>query len=148
MKILIVEDDHFHKQVIEEKFRGHLGPDTKICWVRYEKEFVQRFNEIAEMHYDLAILDQMMPWTDEDDEEYDADAPKDGPLRAGTRCWERLKATESTKDRPAIFFTNLEKRTVPDGAPYVRKKDDEEMTQLLQEADRRLSEYAAKIRRP
>jgi len=136
--ILIVEDDHFHRQVIEKRLTEHLGEGTTFRAIRNEKEFVRSFDEIKTAGYDLALVDQMLPWTHEDDEEIDDDAPPAGPLRAGLRCAERLAKDPLTSSMPVIFFTNLERKTVPENAPYVRKKDDEHLDQLMQEIDRLL----------
>lgn len=137
MKILLVEDDAFHAKVIRSALESHFTPAPEITHLKTEKEYRRRFEEIQEGGYDLAIFDQMLPWTTEDDENYnDGDAPEDGPLRAGSRCYQLLVTDEKTKRIPAMFLTNLERRAAPEGAPYVRKKDDPDLVDTLAAIER------------
>ena len=119
MKILLVEDDPFHAQVIGQALKSEFGSNTHIHIVRTEKQFRHEYIQ----DWNLALLDVMMPWTTEDDPEPYAGAPEEGYLRAGARCYEMLRVSEATKDVPVVFLTNLDKETVPEEAQnaYVRK---------------------------
>ena len=122
MKILLAEDDPFHARVIGQELKKEFGRKTQIHPVSTEKQFRQEFLG----DWDLAVVDEMMPWTSEEDPEPYAEAPEEGPLRAGTRCYKLLRSTEATKDVPVVFLTNLDPDAVPEEAKnaYVRKSID------------------------
>ncbi len=130
MRVLIVEDDPFHKQVMEAALRSQF-PKVDIVSIATEKEFVKAYEAIASSDWNIAILDQMLPWTDEDDDDVFTGAPKEGPLRAGTRCYERLQADTRTAGIPVIFFTNLDNSAVPSGVAHLRKKADPNLKELM-----------------
>jgi CheY-like chemotaxis protein len=134
--ILLIEDDQFHKDVIENALK-EFWPDAAIRWLQTEKQFTREFEELADAGLDLVILDQMLPWTTEDDTEDDMDLA-DGPLRAGNRCSAKLRGDERTRDVPQIFFTNLVRTTVPEEVGYVRKKDLGALKKLREEAERQM----------
>lgn len=135
-KILLVEDDPFHDDVIQDALRQRWS-DVVIRSIRTEKQFYSEFEAIADGGFDLIILDQMLPWTTEDDTEEDS-AIVDGPLRAGNRCSTMLRDDKRTRDIPQIFFTNLVRNTVPEEVSYVRKKDSEALTKLVREAEQQI----------
>ncbi|MCX6602249.1 MAG: hypothetical protein NTV52_01500 [Acidobacteria bacterium] len=130
MTFLIIEDDDFHFQVVERALlKAHAG--ALILRAATEKVFVQRLNEFIGLNPSLVIVDQMLPWTDEEDADPYTDAPNEGPLRAGYRCIELLRSLRESKAIPVIFFTNLEQKTVPPGVAYVRKRADPKLVQLM-----------------
>jgi CheY-like chemotaxis protein len=118
----LIEDDPFHAQVIGQELRNAFGRGIQIHVVSTEKQFRQDYVQ----GWDVAVLDQMMAWTTEDDPEPYLEAPDAGPLRAGSRCYNLLRTTETTKKVPVVFFTNLDQDTVPEEARdvYVRKSTD------------------------
>jgi len=135
MRVLILEDDSFHEAFVQRALKLHFK-QIEFLVARTEKEFVlTRFDEIASQNWTVAILDQMLPWTTEDDEDVFGKAPAEGPLRAGTRCYERLKSDVRTAKIPVIFFTNLDGSAVPKGVEYVRKKSDPKLQDLISKID-------------
>ena len=124
-RILLVEDDPFHAQVVCAALKSKIGCGVHV--VASEKDFR---NEYEELWY-AAILDQMMPWTTEDDRDPFSGAPAEGPMRAGSRCYQMLKDKSLTKEVPVVFFTNLEQKTIPAGAHYVRKVTDPDLKKLI-----------------
>lgn len=130
MTFLIIEDDEFHFQVVERALKKNY-PSAVILRVATEKQFVQRLIELIDLNLSLIIVDQMLPWTDDEDADPYTNAPSEGPLRAGNRCIERLRSLPGPRTIPVIFFTNLEQKTVPPKEAYVRKRADPKLTQLM-----------------
>ena len=135
--VLLVEDDPFHAQVVQSALKNEFGK-IEIDVVSSEKEFHQK---IQKFKWDVVILDQMIPWTTDEDPDPYTNAPEVGPRRAGTRCYELM--IEKGGVMPiVVFFTNLQQEAVPQGAEYVRKKGDPKLTQLIT----KIKELRAKLR--
>lgn len=135
MTILIAEDDWFHAEVLTKRLGAHNEGAT-IVIATSEKEFKEKFEAMDKADLSMILLDQMLPWTDEADSDPFTGAPAEGPLRAGSRCYEFVRSDEGGKTVPIVFFTNLDKSTIPEGVDdYVQKRADPGLEQLLKRTD-------------
>ena len=119
MKVLIVEDDEDQAEDLEKTLRSAFK-GIKITRIELEREFLERFDEVAEGRYDLAILDMMLEWSDP--------APNLPPPpgtfdEAGLRCHQKLKSDARTAHVPVLVLSVLRKN-LPDGMDYVIKTHD------------------------
>ena len=108
MTILIAEDDWFHAEVLTERLQAH-NEGAKIVLATSEKDFKRKFEAMDKAVLSMILLDQMLPWTDEADSDPFTGAPAEGPLRAGSRCYEFVRNDAGGKTVPVVFFTNLDK---------------------------------------
>jgi len=130
-RFIILEDDPWHAEVMERLLKESF-PLVKVEILLTEKMFREAFEAMAGNPPLAVILDQMLPWTEEDDPDSKAGAPAEGPLRAGTRCFERLQRDPRTKDLPVVFFSHLDASHFPPGVRAVRKSADPKLKKLVQ----------------
>ena len=60
MKVLLVEDDHFHARVVQDALQKEFQ-NLVLTRYRTEKEFCHGYD--PESAFDVLIFDQMLPWT-------------------------------------------------------------------------------------
>lgn len=138
-RILLIEDDHFHRELIESRIRGRWeNIDFVFEPITNEKAFRERFDELAARPFDLVIIDQMLPYTSWEDESHNRDALELDAFRGGTRCYQRLREDPRTRSVPVVFYTILDRESVPEGTVYVNKTGDSEMRKLLEAAGKAL----------
>lgn len=131
-RILLIEDDAFHRGWIGERIKARWpNVGFEFPFVANEKQFIGEFDQLAGAGLDLIIIDQMIPYTSEGDESDNSAALKLSAFRGGSRCYERLRGDARTKSVPVVFFTLLDRETVPPEAVYVKKTGDSEMKGLL-----------------
>ncbi|MEK7993367.1 MAG: hypothetical protein AAB403_06130 [Planctomycetota bacterium] len=131
-RILLIEDDPFHRESIESRIRAKWKDiNFEFEPIANEKAFGQRFNELAARQFDLVIIDQMIPYTSDEDESDNRGALDLDAFRGGTRCYERLRKEPPTKAVPVVFLTILDQASVPEGVAYVKKTGDAKMVGLL-----------------
>ena len=134
---LLIEDDQFHIDVItrrlEQTYRG-----SEFDIYSTEKAFLAALAEKTAPQYDLAIIDQTIPYTTVDDPDPVDKATKNA-LRGGWRCYMALREKEPIKTLPVLFYTILDEQSVPDGAAYVPKSGDPELTDLIAKVSEMLS---------
>ena len=112
--ILIIEDDAMHTKTIRDGISGRwLDRSFTFHTVTNELEFKRRFEEYASLPIDLAIIDQMIPYTTRDDQEDHEEAKGLSSFRGGSRCYVQLKNDPRTEAAPKIFFTILNQESVP-----------------------------------
>lgn len=136
-RILIVEDDPFHCEVIESHIRGRW-PNTTFDFevVTNEKDFAKRFNELANAELalaiiDMIIIDQMIPYVSKDDPDWKNQKTRESGFRGGTRCYDQLHGDTRTTQVPVVFYTILDREAVPPGADYVKKTGNTNLDDLL-----------------
>jgi len=130
-RFIIVEDDPWHAELLARRLKERF-PRTTVEILLTEKMFREALEAIASNPPLAVILDQMLPWTEEDDPDAKTGAPAEGPLRAGTRCFERLQSDPRTRNIPVVFVSNLDGSTFPAGAKaIVRKSADPKLSEVL-----------------
>jgi CheY-like chemotaxis protein len=127
-RILLIEDDPLHakgvKAEIEEGF-----PDLAftIHAVTTESEFFNAFEAIAAEHWDLAIIDLMLPWAHPapDLRPPPEHVRREGYFRAGARCAAKLAQDARTSKIPRIVFTVLDNGTanLPPDTHVINKEE-------------------------
>jgi DNA-binding NarL/FixJ family response regulator len=131
-KILLIEDDALHRGWIGERIKARwLNVDFEFPFVASEKQFFREFDQLASAGLDLIIIDQMIPYTSEDDESENSEALKLSAFRGGTRCYDQIRKQDRTKMVPVLFYTILDSESVPSGVAYVKKTGDIELNELL-----------------
>ncbi len=111
MYILIVEDDHLQAELLIETFRDESDlASALINRISTEREFRERFEEIAHNPPDVIIMDVMLRWADPtpDTIEPPPEIKMDGFHRAGLRNEKQLAGDPRTRDIPVVLYTILE----------------------------------------
>ena len=132
MKILLIEDDNLYSDELETDLKADRAISEsipRIDLVSSEREFRERFEEIAEANYDFAIIDMMVLWerSRPDRKKPPQDVLDGGIYRAGFRCMDWLRKDSRTKDLPIVIHTNFSDREVPD----LQKKYQGPLTRFL-----------------
>jgi CheY-like chemotaxis protein len=109
MYVLIVEDDKVQFQSFEKALR-ESSVISRINRIRTEKEFNDRFEEIALDKPDVILMDIMLRWADP---EPDLPPPppeidNEGFYRAGLRCERLLARDDRTKNIPIVIYSVLD----------------------------------------
>jgi CheY-like chemotaxis protein len=112
MYIVVVEDDKLQYEWLDPLLRQSKTLNvTRLERIKTEKEFYDKFEEIASDPPDVILLDIMLRWADPAPDftppppEIDRDA---GFFRAGLRCEQKLAADDRTKNIPIIIYSVLE----------------------------------------
>ncbi len=141
MNILIVEDDYFQAEWIEQiVLKEFSGSRTKI--LRTETEF-RDFMREGGFKPDVIILDVILPWTvpGSKAEPPPEEVRNNGRHRAGVRCWRHLAENPETRDIPVVLYTVLDtedlQEDIPPNVRYLSKQSDpvplvEEIKRLTQ----------------
>lgn len=107
MKIVLLEDNHFHRENIEEWLSENF-PTLEILVFETEFEFKKNIDRLIHSPPSLFIMDIMVRWATIDDYE---DPPKEieekGHYRAGFRCKDAAKERKELKDVPIILLSVL-----------------------------------------
>jgi DNA-binding NarL/FixJ family response regulator len=136
-RILLIEDDALHRGWIRERIEARWpNVGFEFPFVANERQFIREFDRLASAGLDLIIIDQMIPYTSEDDESDNSEALTLSAFRGGSRCYERLRGDARTQSAPVVFFTLFDRDTVPPGAAYVKKTGDIELSELLEEVEK------------
>lgn len=140
MRVLIVEDDHFQSEALESLLEAEI-PGTVIFRIRTEREFRQKFEEIALDQPDVVIMDIMLRWTDPSPsmDMPPQDVLSDGFYRAGLRCTKLLLGDPRTRRCHIVVYSALShERLASDVAGFGRNavfmskaKPHEHLLQLL-----------------
>jgi hypothetical protein len=132
-RILFIDDDEIRVGWMQERIEKKW-PDVSFDFnvITNEKKFTRNFEGFAKERFNLIVIDQMIPYTSEEDEEENSEALSLDAFRGGTRCFERLRSDSRTEKTPVLFYTILDRNTVPENAPYVRKTGDPNMPELLE----------------
>jgi DNA-binding NarL/FixJ family response regulator len=128
-RILLVEDDHLQAHAIQSGLRILLQreyPYLVFTPISTESDLYNRFDEIAEKGFDLAIIDVMLRWADPSPEMPDPPPAvvEGGFFRAGIRCKEKLQSDQRTSSIPVIVYTVLDESRLPPGIDIVPKGGD------------------------
>jgi DNA-binding NarL/FixJ family response regulator len=128
-RILLIEDDHLQAHGIQAGVRNLLQPEYPHLvfeTLSTESDFYQRFDEIAEKGFDLAIVDVMLRWADPSAEmpEPRPEVVEGGFFRAGIRCKQKLQSDPRTALIPTIIYTVLDESRLPRGIDIVPKGAD------------------------
>lgn len=129
--ILMIEDDVLRARWVRDLLRKEV-PEMEFTNITNEKEFFRRFNEWSTHPPDLVIIDQMIPYTSDEDESEDPQALRLNAFEGGNRCYERLRKDPKTSTRPVVFYTILDRDRVPGEAEYVKKTGDIEQPELIE----------------
>jgi CheY-like chemotaxis protein len=109
--ILIVEDDRVQFQLLRQVMQESKSiAALEIKRISTEKEFYDRFDEIASDKPAVILLDIMLRWADPAPnlELPPTEVDREGFYRAGFRCERRLAADKRTQNIPVIFYSVLE----------------------------------------
>lgn len=113
MKIVGLEDDEPFWETFVEELKSEI-PGAEIVWIRTEFEFWERIPDFVKSPPDIFLLDVMVKWADASPNPPPAppEVAKESYYRAGLRCRDRLRESESTADVPVVLFTVLERSDV------------------------------------
>ena len=145
-RILLIEDDHLQAHGIQAGVGNLLRreyPHLVFETLSTESDFYERFDEIAERGFDLAIVNVMLRWADPSPKmpEPPPDVVQGGFFRAGIRCKQKLQADPRTSSSPTIIYTVLDESRLPPGLDIVPKGSDftplaDKIRQLLPKTSR------------
>lgn len=109
MNVLIVEDDYYQAQWIEQKILETFK-DSRCKIIRTEREFREFIAEREGFDPDIIILDVILPWTmpDQTVDPPPREVKINGRRRAGMRCQQLLAADPETQRIPVVLYTVLE----------------------------------------
>lgn len=133
--VYVIEDDPFWRDWTVDFLRANL--DVVIKPVSTEKEFQDRFEEIAGDQPKCLILDVMLQWTEA---ALDASKPPGSFVEAGLRCYNKLMKDPRTKNTEVLLHTVLDRGDVfgfPRSVGFLRK--DEPDAKLLTAVRKALS---------
>jgi CheY-like chemotaxis protein len=111
MYILVVEDDKLQYEWLDRFLRENKSLNvTRLERIKTEKEFADRFEEIASNPPNVILLDVMLRWADPSPDltPPPPEVEKEGFFRAGLRCEQKLAADDRTKNIPIIIYSVLE----------------------------------------
>jgi len=117
-----LEDDGLYQDYCQRLLASEFGKEVDVRWIATEKEFNDRFLEIADTKPACILIDIMLQWTETS--LHDQSTGIGEYLTAGFRCLTRLANDAETKSIPIIFYTVLDPKDVlgaPLGVPWVRK---------------------------
>jgi CheY-like chemotaxis protein len=108
MYVLIVEDDWAQYEFISQALLN-LKPVPRVVRFGNEKEFNDRFEELAADRPDVILMDIMLRWANPAPqmEQPPEEVKRDGFYRAGLRCERMLAGDERTKEIPVIIHSVL-----------------------------------------
>jgi CheY-like chemotaxis protein len=126
MKILIVEDDYTYFADLKldlEGDREFARRGLKVILVESEREFGEKFEDIAEAQYDFAIIDVMVKWEGRETNRKrpDEEVLKGGYYRAGFRCLKKLRADPRTSSLRVVVHSNLDEQHMGELASQLNK---------------------------
>lgn len=139
MRMLILEDDSDQFEFVSEQLRN-LVPKPEIRRISREAEFRSKFEEIASNSPDVAIIDVMLPWSDQDRLEIMPKEIKDdgGHFRAGFRCARALLQDHRTRNVKLFLYSVLDRGDVQNqleameaNCRFIRKEED--LSNLIRE---------------
>lgn len=109
MKILLVEDDPLQANQFARELKGTFD-DAEVEQIYTEKDFRDRFDEIARKSFDLIVVDVMLPWTQAtpDMKEAPEEVQQQGFSKAGFRCARMLVENERTRRIQIIIHSVME----------------------------------------
>ena len=113
MNMLLVEDDHLQARWIKEGLLRSF-PGATIEVISTELGFRSKLQEMTEQVPDVFIMDVMLRWTDPtpDLKPPPEEVRKEGFFRAGLRCARLLAEQPSTRHRPVILYSVLERSDI------------------------------------
>ena len=116
MRCVLMDDDiTFSELVIQEIVKRFPKLKGQIDLISTEKEFRSRLEQPGSFRYDLAILDLMVHWVEQDKVELvDPRLTKGGYFRAGVRCLVELRKCPETAAIPVIIHSAVDKDEVSD----------------------------------
>ena len=115
MRILVIEDDYEYFAVL----RDDLETDSElskhsldIMSIESEREFLDRFEEIAEGAFDFVIMDVMVKYEgrEPDQRRPSHEVLKGGYYRSGFRCLEKLRQDPRTRHLRVVVHSNLDEQ--------------------------------------
>lgn len=131
-KILLIEDDFLYSEELKFDLTDYFAGASialRIDVISTEREFSERFEEIAKTNYDLIIVDVMVKWEGREREKKrpDSNVLEGGYYRAGFRCIDRLRADTRSAETKILVHSNLDKRFMGD----FQEKHENECTRFV-----------------
>ena|ERR1035441_4674606 len=109
MRLLLVEDNYFHADLIRQGLIEEL-PRLEVTIISSEQEFRMRLAELAVSPPDVILMDISLTWTH--DRRDRSPAPEDvrlgGFYKAGFRCQQLLERGEKTRSIPLILLSVID----------------------------------------
>lgn len=112
MYIVVVEDDKLQYEWLDRCLRQSKPLKvTRLERIKTEKEFYDRFDEIASDPPNVILLDIMLRWADPAPNltPPPPEVGQEGFFRAGLRCEQKLATDARTKNIPIIIYSVLER---------------------------------------
>ncbi len=127
MYVLVVEDDKAQYEFIEDVLRN-TKPVSRVERFSTEREFYERFEELAADRPDVILMDIMLRWDNpaRDMKEPPEEVAREGFYRAGLRCERMLAGDERTSGIRVIIYSVLEPEDLPEreGVKFLPKNFD------------------------
>lgn len=127
MYVLIVEDDKAQYEFIDKTLKN-MKDVSRVERFSTEREFYDRFEELAADKPDVILMDIMLRW---DNPARQMEQPpekviREGFYRAGLRCEKMLADDERTANIRVIIYSVLDPEDLPerDGVEFLPKNFD------------------------
>jgi CheY-like chemotaxis protein len=124
-RILVVEDDSADADPIREQLQARFG--ARVDVISTEREFVDKFEEIATRPPDVIVMDVMLRWTrpspDLTEESIPARVREEGFYFAGLRCIDMLEQDSRTRKIPYVIYSGLDQNNFTKRVIHTKSDD-------------------------
>jgi len=128
MRVLIIEDNHYHAEALKEKLFNHFQ-EIEIGVFGTEYDTYNNMGILEKSGLDIIILDMILPWCNPMSNMPEAPEGYDSPYNAGIRCMSIFLNNSNFKNVPIIIYSVLDRKrlmddlkTIPSNVFIVGKK--------------------------